>query len=97
MDYIISEGEDFNIDIRVIVNGTLPRNITVNLNLQDGGDKVLGLNFDASASMNLQIPFDYLNVTREDIIVLELNTIDELVELGSIITMNIIIDKTGKV
>ena len=94
MDYIISEREDFNIDIRVIVNGTLPRNITVNLNFQD---EVLELNFDASASMNLQVPFDNLNLTREDIIVLELNTTDELVELGSIITMNITIDKTGKV
>ena len=93
---MITEGENFYIVIRVIVNGTLPRNVTFNLNFQDGGE--LELSVDASVSLirNLQVPFDHLNVTREDDIMLKLNTTDKLVELGSIISMHITIHKNGK-
>ena len=93
-NYTITEGEDFYIIIRVIVNGIISRNVTVNLNFQNGGE--LELSVDVSVSWNLQVPFDDLNVTREDNIMLKLNTTDRLVELGSIISMHITIHKNGK-
>ena len=95
-EYTVTEGEDLNINISVMVNGALSRNVTICLDFQDGTDKAQEFNVDTSDSavMTLQIPFNELPLSR-DIIMFKLKTVDNLVELGSNVTMHITVIRTG--
>ena len=93
-EYTVTEGEDLNINISVMVNGALSRSIRICLGFQDGTDKALEFNVDTSDSavMTLQIPFNELPVSEKDSIMLTLNTMDKLVELGDNVTILVTIE-----